>query len=205
HVRRRAESPRKEEEEEDTGAAPLIPAALESPAAAAAAAEPASERFCGCPRPFLPPALSSPYGGARAGGRTLACAASRRVAAAAAAPLWPGERAAGAMGERLRSQQAGVSSSAATAATPTCSLRNGLQLHNGFHHRAMPSSSNGEASRALLFRQDLPLPSQGSPAKKGRTRRRMDSGRKNRPRKCEACAGRFVMMPSSLLTCVLSM
>ncbi|KAM3834652.1 pantothenate kinase 1 isoform 1-T1 [Vipera latastei] len=79
------------------------------------------------------------------------------------------------MGERLRGQ-AGVSSAAA-AAPPTCSLHNGLPLHNGFH----PPASNGEASHPLPFRSELPLSSHDSPTKKSRARRRMDSGRKNRP------------------------
>lgn len=83
----------------------------------------------------------------------------------------------GVMGERLRGQ-AGVSSAAA-AAPPTCSLHNGLPLHNGFH----PPASNGEASHPLHFRSELPLSSHDSPTKKSRARRRMDSGRKNRPRK----------------------
>ncbi|KAJ7324166.1 hypothetical protein JRQ81_017186 [Phrynocephalus forsythii] len=79
------------------------------------------------------------------------------------------------MGDRLRGQ-AGVSSAAATKAPATCSRHNGL-LHNGFH----PMPGHGEAPRSLLFRPDLPLSSHGSPTKKCRTRRRMDSGRKNRP------------------------
>lgn len=98
---------------------------------------------------------------------------------------------AGAMGERLRGQPGVPSATAATAgaaATPTCSLQNGLLLlQNGFH----PLPSNGDGPRPLLLRHDQPLPaaaaaattSHGSPAKKCRTRRRMDSGRKNRPRK----------------------
>uniref|UniRef100_A0A670ZJD4 Uncharacterized protein n=1 Tax=Pseudonaja textilis TaxID=8673 RepID=A0A670ZJD4_PSETE len=73
---------------------------------------------------------------------------------------------AGAMGERLRGQ-AGVSSSAAAAAAPpTCSLHNGLPLHNGFH----PLAGNGEASHPLHFRADLPLSSHESSAKKSRAR-----------------------------------
>nr|XP_060624736.1 pantothenate kinase 1 isoform X1 [Anolis sagrei ordinatus] len=80
------------------------------------------------------------------------------------------------MGERLRGQAAGASSSSpppppsAAAAAPA--LHNGLLLHNGFH--PLPGCNGEAAPHPLLF---------GSPpAKKGtRPRRRVDSGRKNRP------------------------
>jgi len=85
------------------------------------------------------------------------------------------------MGEQLRAQPA-----AATGAPPaaSCSLRGGL-LHNGFHP-AGPTLSNGgcgEAPHPLLLRPEPPPLGHGSPAKKCRLRRRMDSGRRHRPRK----------------------
>ncbi|XP_032087384.1 pantothenate kinase 1 isoform X3 [Thamnophis elegans] len=73
------------------------------------------------------------------------------------------------MGERPRGQ-AGVSSAAAS----TCSLPNGLPLHNGFH---APPAGYAEASHPL----HLLSSSHDSPTKKSRARRRMDSGRKHRP------------------------
>ncbi|XP_042316463.1 pantothenate kinase 1 isoform X2 [Sceloporus undulatus] len=89
--------------------------------------------------------------------------------------------AAKAMGERLRGQAAGQAASP-SAATP-CSLPKGevLLLHNGYHpSSASPASgSNGEAPHP----PPPPLALFGSPLKKAgpRPRRRVDSGRKNRP------------------------
>uniref|UniRef100_A0A8C3PF41 Uncharacterized protein n=1 Tax=Chrysemys picta bellii TaxID=8478 RepID=A0A8C3PF41_CHRPI len=72
--------------------------------------------------------------------------------------------AAAAMGERPRAQPGAPPA----AAAPSGSLLNGL-LHNGFHPPP-------------LLRQEPPVPGHGSPAKKCRLRRRLDSGRRNRPR-----------------------
>lgn len=127
------------------------------------------------------PAAGQPLRESQHGGRLrtlpFACfAAGRRAKQRTSGGLGVAAAAgAGAMGERLRGQ-AGVSSA---AAAPTCSLHNGLPLHNGFH----PLAGNGEASHPLHFRPELPLSSHDSPTKKSRARRRMDSGRKNRPRK----------------------
>uniref|UniRef100_A0A452IP53 pantothenate kinase n=1 Tax=Gopherus agassizii TaxID=38772 RepID=A0A452IP53_9SAUR len=71
--------------------------------------------------------------------------------------------AATAMEERPRAQPGAQPA----AAAPSGSLLNGL-LHNGFH-------------TPPLLRQEPPVPGHGSPAKKCRLRRRLDSGRRNRP------------------------
>uniref|UniRef100_A0A669R072 Uncharacterized protein n=1 Tax=Phasianus colchicus TaxID=9054 RepID=A0A669R072_PHACC len=140
--------------------------------------------LCSAPRP--PPRLRHPREGGGSG-RTGAASPARGAAggvsgrSAGAEPGDKGERdAAVAMGEQLRAQPA-----AATGAPPaaSCSLRGGL-LHNGFHP-AGPTLSNGgcgEAPHSLLLRPEPPPLGHGSPAKKCRLRRRMDSGRRHRPR-----------------------
>ncbi|KAK4820850.1 hypothetical protein QYF61_007855 [Mycteria americana] len=85
------------------------------------------------------------------------------------------------MGEQLRAQPAAPAGPPPPAAA-SCSLLGGL-LQNGFHPSSQPLSNGGcgEASHPLLLRPELPPLSHGSPAKKCRLRRRMDSGRRHRP------------------------
>ncbi|KAL2302977.1 hypothetical protein Nmel_010431, partial [Mimus melanotis] len=68
------------------------------------------------------------------------------------------------------------------AAAASCSLLGGL-LQNGFHPSGPPLSNGGcgESPHPLLLHPELPPLSHGSPAKKCRLRRRMDSGRRHRP------------------------
>uniref|UniRef100_A0A674K9B0 Uncharacterized protein n=1 Tax=Terrapene triunguis TaxID=2587831 RepID=A0A674K9B0_9SAUR len=103
------------------------------------------------------------------GTRTAAAAApSPERSVPAAGERRPRGAAAADMGERPRAQPGAPPA----AAAPSGSLLNGL-LHNGFHPPPPP-----------LLRQEPPVPGHGSPAKKCRLRRRLDSGRRNRPRKC---------------------
>lgn len=87
-----------------------------------------------------------------------------------------------AMGEQLRAQPAAPGGPPPAAAS--CSLLGGL-LQNGFHPSGPPLSNGscGEPPHPLLLRPELPPLSHGSPAKKCRLRRRLDSGRRHRPRK----------------------
>ncbi|XP_074882134.1 pantothenate kinase 1 isoform X2 [Buteo buteo] len=84
------------------------------------------------------------------------------------------------MGEQLRAQAAAPAGPPPPAAS--CSLLGGL-LQNGFHPASQPLSNGGcgEAPHPLLLRPELPPLGHGSPAKKCRLRRRMDSGRRHRP------------------------
>lgn len=90
------------------------------------------------------------------------------------------------MGEQLRAQPAAPAGGPPppAAAASSCSLLGGL-LQNGFHPASQPLSNGGcgEAPHPLLLRPELPPLGHGSPAKKCRLRRRMDSGRRHRPRK----------------------
>ncbi|XP_069652685.1 pantothenate kinase 1 isoform X2 [Haliaeetus albicilla] len=83
------------------------------------------------------------------------------------------------MGEQLRAQPAAPAGPPPAA---SCSLLGGL-LQNGFHPASQPLSNGGcgEAPHPLLLRPELPPLGHGSPAKKCRLRRRMDSGRRHRP------------------------
>lgn len=93
------------------------------------------------------------------------------------APPVPGMGDRGAQHERAALQSPGAPEGAAAAV-------NGL-LHNGFHPSAA-SSRDPPAPRFQLPSELQPQPlfaQHDSPAKKCRLRRRMDSGRKNRPRK----------------------
>lgn len=83
------------------------------------------------------------------------------------------------MGEQLRAQPAAPAGPPPAAAS--CSLLGGL-LQNGFHPSGPPLGS-GEPPHPLLLRPEPPPLSHGSPAKKCRLRRRLDSGRRHRPRK----------------------
>lgn len=87
------------------------------------------------------------------------------------------------MGEQLRAQPA-ASAGPPPPAAASCSLLGGL-LQNGFHPSGPPLSNGGcgEPPHPLLLRPELPPLSHGSPAKKCRLRRRVDSGRRHRPRK----------------------
>lgn len=88
------------------------------------------------------------------------------------------------MGEQLRAQPAAPAGGPPPPAASSCSLLGGL-LQNGFHPASQPLSNGGcgEAPHPLLLRPELPPLGHGSPAKKCRLRRRMDSGRRHRPRK----------------------
>ncbi|KAM9610527.1 pantothenate kinase 1 isoform 3-T3 [Morphnus guianensis] len=85
------------------------------------------------------------------------------------------------MGEQLRAQPAAPAGPPPPPAA-SCSLLGGL-LQNGFHPASQPLSNGGcgEAPHPLLLRPELPPLGHGSPAKKCRLRRRMDSGRRHRP------------------------
>uniref|UniRef100_A0A8C2U9Y8 Uncharacterized protein n=1 Tax=Coturnix japonica TaxID=93934 RepID=A0A8C2U9Y8_COTJA len=114
-----------------------------------------------------------------------------QVPGAAAAPLQ--RAAAGSTPAPSPPGKGGGTQPTAAAGAPTatsCSLRGGL-LHNGFHP-AGPTLSNGgcgEAPHPLLLRPEPPPLGHGSPAKKCRLRRRMDSGRRHRPRNWLVCCG----------------
>lgn len=89
------------------------------------------------------------------------------------------------MGEQLRAQPA------AAAAASSCSRLGGL-LHAGRPPPGQPLANGGcgEAPHPLLLRTEPPS-CHGSPAKKCRLRRRRDSGRRHRPRKCPARGARL--------------
>lgn len=106
-----------------------------------------------------------------------------------AAPPAPGMGDHGARAERSDPPVPGAAAGAATAAV------NGL-LHNGFHPPPVqpprlcsrgPAGGGDAAPPRLPLQPELqpqpPPPQHDSPAKKCRLRRRMDSGKKNRPRK----------------------
>lgn len=94
------------------------------------------------------------------------------------APPAPGMGDRGAQHERAALQSPGGPEGAAAAV-------NGL-LHNGFHPPPPACSRDPPPARFQLLSELQPQPlfsQHDSPAKKCRLRRRMDSGRKNRPRK----------------------
>lgn len=111
----------------------------------------------------------------------------RRGARAAPPAFGMGDR--GGQPERSAPHAPGASAGAGPAAV------NGL-LHNGFHPQPVqpprlcsrsPAGGSDAAPPRLLLQPELqpqpPPPQHDSPAKKCRLRRRMDSGKKNRPRK----------------------
>lgn len=111
----------------------------------------------------------------------------RRGARAAPPAFGMGDR--GGQPERSAPHATGASAGAGPAAV------NGL-LHNGFHPQPVqpprlcsrsPAGGSDAAPPRLLLQPELqpqpPPPQHDSPAKKCRLRRRMDSGKKNRPRK----------------------